>query len=108
MNPGPRYKISFAREAIRVCWLVFPRLTRDTQIHNFGTQNHENSSRSRGVQNVAQSTPKASQIAPQTAQSDFKINEKSTPAPDLRGFGETLIFDDSTMVLLDFSGPDDL
>ena len=38
----------------------------------------------------------------------FKINEKSTPAPDLRGFGETLIFDDSTMVLLDFSGSDDV
>ena len=80
----------------------------NAEIHYFGTKNHENSNRSRGVQNVAQSAPKASQIAPQTAQGDFKINEKSTPAPDLRGFGETLIFDDSTMVLLDFSGPDDL
>ena len=45
---------------------------------------------------------------PKAFQSDLKINEKSTPAPDLRGFGETLIFDDSTMVLLDFSGPDEL
>ena len=101
-------KISFAREAIWSHWLVFPRLPRATQIHDLGTQNHKKSRRSRGVQNIAQSEPQASQIAPQMAQSDFKINEKSTPAPDLRGFGETLFFDDGTMVLLVFSGPDDL
>ena len=37
----------------------------------------------------------------------FKINEKSTSEPDLRDFGETLIFNESIMLLLDFSAPDD-
>ena len=44
---------------------------------------------------------------PKASQSDPKINEKSKPEPDFRYFGETLIFDDSTMVLLDWSGPDE-
>ena len=45
---------------------------------------------------------------PKASQSDPKIDEKSNPEPDFPYFGETLIFDDSTMVLLDFSGPDKL
>ena len=41
-------------------------------------------------------------------QSDLKIDEKSTSEPDFPYFGEALIFDDSIMVLLDFTGPDKL
>ena len=42
-------------------------------------------------------------MLPKVLQMELKIEEKSIPKRVLEEFGETLIFDDSIMVLLDYS-----
>ena len=61
-----------------------------------------------GSRFLTQKSLQGSNFLPKAYQSDFKIYEKSTSEPDFPYFGETLISDDSIMVLLDFTGPDDL
>ena len=47
-------------------------------------------------------------MLPKASKSYPKINEKSTSEPDFRDFCETMNFNDSIMVFLDFTGLDDL
>ncbi len=51
---------------------------------------------------------RGSKMMPQASKIYPKIDETSIPEAALADFGETLIFDDSIMVLLAFSGPGDL
>ena len=55
-----------------------------------------------------QKSIRGSKMMPQASKIYPKIDEKSIPEAALADFGETLIFDDSIMVLLVFSGPGDL
>ena len=61
-----------------------------------------------GSRFFTQKSPRGSKSLHKASQSETKIDEKSNPETDFRYFGETLIFYDSTMVLVDFSGPDEL
>ena len=61
-----------------------------------------------GARFFLQKTLQGSNFLPKAYQSDLEIDEKSTSEPDFPYFGEALVFDDSIMVLLDFTGPDDL
>ena len=47
-------------------------------------------------------------MLPKASKSYPKINEKSTSEPDFRDFCETMNFNDSIMVLLDSTGPDEI
>ena len=61
-----------------------------------------------GAHFFSQKSLQGSNFLPKASQSDLKINEISTSKPDFPYFGETLIFNDCIMVLLDFTGPDEL